>query len=152
MDSPNVTVVGLQWGDEGKGKVVDALASKSRFVSRYCGGANAGHTISVGGETFAVHLIPCGMLHEGVMNVVGNGVAFDPAVAIQEIHALRDRGVKVGAENLSILHDRPGRHAVAQAAGPAQRGAARDEEDRHDGPGHRARATPTRPTARRRSA
>lgn len=102
MNSPNVTVVGLQWGDEGKGKIVDALAGKSKFVARYCGGANAGHTVTVGKERFAVHLIPCGILHEGVVNVVGNGVAFDPVVAMEEIQHLRGRGVAVGAENLCI--------------------------------------------------
>ena len=102
MESNNVTVIGLQWGDEGKGKVVDALAPISRYVVRYCGGANAGHTVSVGGETFALHLIPCGFLHEGVGNIVGNGVAFDPAVATEEITALQDRGVRIGPENLRI--------------------------------------------------
>jgi adenylosuccinate synthase len=98
----NVTVIGLQWGDEGKGKVVDALAPSCRYVVRYCGGANAGHSVTVDGERFAMHLIPCGILNAGVMNVVGNGVAFDPAVAIEEIDALRKRGVKVGPENLLI--------------------------------------------------
>jgi adenylosuccinate synthase len=100
--SKNITVIGLQWGDEGKGKVVDALASASRYVVRYCGGANAGHTVSVQGEQFALHLIPCGILHDGVMNVIGNGVAFDPDVALLEIQSLRDRGVHVEADNLCI--------------------------------------------------
>ena len=98
----NVTVIGLQWGDEGKGKVVDALARSCRYVVRYCGGANAGHSVTVDGERFAMHLIPCGILNAGVMNVVGNGVAFDPAVAIEEIDALRKRGVKVDASNLMV--------------------------------------------------
>ncbi|HUT58741.1 MAG TPA: adenylosuccinate synthetase, partial [Phycisphaerae bacterium] len=60
--SENLTVTGLQWGDEGKGKVVDALARRCRYVVRYCGGANAGHTVNLGGEKFAMHLIPCGIL------------------------------------------------------------------------------------------
>jgi len=98
----NVTVVGLQWGDEGKGKVVDALSRVCKYVVRFCGGANAGHTVRVGQERYAMHLIPCGILHEGVTNVVGNGVAFDPAVALEEIDALRGRGVKIGPENLRI--------------------------------------------------
>ncbi|MCD4825583.1 MAG: adenylosuccinate synthase [Phycisphaerae bacterium] len=102
MKSNNVTVVGLQWGDEGKGKVVDAIADASKYVARYCGGANAGHTVKVGDEKFALHLIPCGILHENVMNIIGNGVAFDPDVAMLEMQALRKRGVKVGPENLSI--------------------------------------------------
>jgi adenylosuccinate synthase len=102
MDSNNVTVIGLQWGDEGKGKFVDALANSAKYVARYCGGANAGHTVTVDGQRFALHLIPCGILHSGVMNVVGNGVVFDPATAIEEMDALVARGVKVGPENLAI--------------------------------------------------
>ena len=102
MASENVTVVGLQWGDEGKGKVVDAVASGSRYVVRYCGGANAGHTVVVGGNKFAVHLIPCGFLHPGVVNVVAGGVAFDPGTAIEEITALRGRGVDLSGQNLRI--------------------------------------------------
>lgn len=100
--SDNVTVIGLQWGDEGKGKVVDALAKTCRYVVRYCGGANAGHTVNVNGEKFAFHLIPCGILHPEVCNIVGNGVAFDPGCAWQEITALRQRGVRVCEQNLRI--------------------------------------------------
>ena len=101
-ESKNVTVVGLQWGDEGKGKVVDAMARFCRYVVRYCGGANAGHTVTVDGERFAMHLIPCGILNEGVCNIIGNGVAFDPTVALEEISQLRDRGITVGPENLRV--------------------------------------------------
>ncbi len=101
-DTDNATVIGLQWGDEGKGKVMDALAAASRYVVRFCGGANAGHTVTVDGQRFAMHLIPCGILHPGVHNVVANGVAFDPGVALEEIAALHDRGVAAGPENLSI--------------------------------------------------
>jgi len=102
MSSGNVTVIGLQWGDEGKGKVVDALAPSRRYVVRYCGGANAGHTVTVAGERFALHLIPCGILHAGVVNVVGNGVAFDPDCAAEEIDGLRKRGVSIGPDNLRL--------------------------------------------------
>jgi adenylosuccinate synthase len=102
MEAGNFTVIGLQWGDEGKGKVVDALASHCKFVARYCGGANAGHTVRVGGEKFALHLIPCGILHPGVLNVVGNGVVFDPGGALGEIDALVKRGVSVDRRNLLI--------------------------------------------------
>ena len=98
----NVTVVGLQWGDEGKGKIVDALASRCQYVARYCGGANAGHTVTVEGQRFALHLIPSGILHAGVHNVIGNGVVFDPPTALDEMAKLRERGVKVGPENLHI--------------------------------------------------
>ena len=85
METKNVTVVGLHWGDEGKGKIVDALAKSCRYVVRFCGGANAGHTVKIGSETFAMHLLPCGVLTEGVVNVVGNGVVFDPSVALKEM-------------------------------------------------------------------
>ena len=98
----NVPVIGLQWGDEGKGKVVDALARNCRYVVRYCGGANAGHTVVAGGQRFALHLIPCGILHPGVMNLLGNGVVFDPTVAMKEIDALIARGVAVGPDNLGV--------------------------------------------------
>ena len=102
MSAQNTAVIGLQWGDEGKGKVVDALAKVCRYVVRFCGGANAGHTVHVDGERFALHLIPCGILHEGVCNVVGNGVAFDPGVALEELEGLKARGVSVGDEHLAI--------------------------------------------------
>ncbi len=102
MACANFTVIGLQWGDEGKGKVVDRLAEASRYVVRYCGGANAGHTIVVGGQRFALHLIPCGILRPSTVNVIGNGVVFDPPVAMEEITRLRARGVSVGPENLLI--------------------------------------------------
>ncbi len=102
MAKRNVTVVGLQWGDEGKGKVVDALAALCRYVVRFCGGANAGHTVTIGDETYAMHLIPCGVFNRGVMNVIGNGVVFEPAVAIQEMDELAKRGVQVGPDNLRI--------------------------------------------------
>jgi adenylosuccinate synthase len=102
MPSKNVTIVGLQWGDEGKGKIVDALARTCRYVVRFCGGANAGHTVNIAGQKFAMHLIPCGVFNRGVMNVIGNGVVFDPAVALEEIDGLAKRGVGISAENLLV--------------------------------------------------
>lgn len=102
MGKRNVTVVGLQWGDEGKGKVVDALAGSCRYVVRFCGGANAGHSVMIGPEKYAMHLIPCGVFSPGVINVIGNGVVFDPAVAIEELDGLARRGVAVGPDNLRI--------------------------------------------------
>ena len=97
----NTCVIGLQWGDEGKGKIVDALAAKHDLVVRYCGGANAGHSVTVGEEGFALHLIPSGILFEQVLCVVGNGVALDLEKILEEMDGLRERGVKV-AENLKI--------------------------------------------------
>ena len=102
MASRNVTVIGLQWGDEGKGKIVDSLAGISQYVVRYCGGANAGHTVKVGQETFALHLIPSGILRPQVCNVIGNGVAFDPPTALKEIDGLVARGIAISGDNLKI--------------------------------------------------
>ena len=95
MNSRNVTIIGLQWGDEGKGKIVDAVARSCRYVVRYCGGANAGHSVNVAGEKFGLHLVPCGILHPGVKAVIGNGLVVDPAALIAEIDALKAVGVDV---------------------------------------------------------
>jgi adenylosuccinate synthase len=88
-----VVVVGAQWGDEGKGKVVDLYAPYAELVVRYAGGANAGHTLVVRGEKLILHLIPSGILHERTMCVVGQGTVIDPAVLLREIEALDARGV-----------------------------------------------------------
>ena len=88
-------VLGLAWGDEGKGRVCDALASDVRYVARYSGGNNAGHTIRIGEEEFVVHLIPSGIVREGVVCTVGNGVVVNPEVLEQEVTALEKRGLSV---------------------------------------------------------
>ncbi|HSP79844.1 MAG TPA: adenylosuccinate synthase, partial [Myxococcaceae bacterium] len=89
---PNVVVVGAQWGDEGKGKVVDLLTQHAQVVVRFQGGNNAGHTLVVGGQKTVLHLIPSGILHPGKTCVIGNGVVVDPAVLVEEIDALKERG------------------------------------------------------------
>ena len=88
-----LVVVGAQWGDEGKGKVVDLYAPYADLVVRYAGGANAGHTLVVGGEKLILHLIPSGILHEETKCVVGQGTVIDPAVFLSEVDALNERGV-----------------------------------------------------------
>jgi adenylosuccinate synthase len=98
----NVVVVGAQWGDEGKGKVVDLLAAKARLVVRYQGGNNAGHTLVVDGAQVILHLVPSGILQPSVVNVIGNGVVVDPAVLAGEIASLRARGVDVSPERLVV--------------------------------------------------
>ncbi len=100
----NTCVVGLQWGDEGKGKIVDYLAENADFVVRYCGGANAGHTVRIGAEKYATHLLPVGVFRAGVMNVIGNGVVLDPEVLLREIDDLNARGVSVGRHNLRVSY------------------------------------------------
>ena len=88
-------VLGLAWGDEGKGRVCDALASDVSYVSRYSGGNNAGHTVRVGEEEFKLHLVPSGIVREGVVCTIGNGVVVDPDVLAQEVRALEERGLNV---------------------------------------------------------
>ena len=98
----NVVIVGTQWGDEGKGKVVDLLASEADLVVRFQGGNNAGHTLVVEGEQTICHLIPSGILHEGKKCLIGNGVVVDPKVLLEEIDFLAERGVLVSPERLSL--------------------------------------------------
>lgn len=100
-DLGNTCVVGLQWGDEGKGKIVDMLVEHFDVVVRYSGGANAGHTVVVRGEKFALHQLPSGILHPRALSIIASGVVLDPAVLLGEIQSLRQRGVKI-AENLKI--------------------------------------------------
>ncbi|AQT67621.1 Adenylosuccinate synthetase [Anaerohalosphaera lusitana] len=91
----NCCVVGLQWGDEGKGKVVDILAEKSDIVARYGGGANAGHTVIIGDEKFALHIMPSGAVRPGTACVIGNGVVVDPEILIGEIEGLAERDISL---------------------------------------------------------
>jgi adenylosuccinate synthase len=97
----NVVIVGTQWGDEGKGKIVDLLAEHADIVVRFQGGNNAGHTMVIGGEQFIFHLIPSGTL-QGKTGVIGNGVVVDPAVLIEELDRLKKRGIDVGPDQLKI--------------------------------------------------
>jgi len=90
----NTILVGLQWGDEGKGKVIDVLAKDAEYIVRFQGGNNAGHTVVVGGTTFIFHLLPSGILHKGKKCLVGNGVVVDPDVLLGEIAALRPKGIE----------------------------------------------------------
>ena len=88
-------VLGLAWGDEGKGRVCDSLASDAHYVSRYSGGNNAGHTVRVGKEEFKLHLIPSGIVREDVVCTIGNGVVVNPEVLVEEVEALEARGISV---------------------------------------------------------
>jgi adenylosuccinate synthase len=115
----NACVVGLQWGDEGKGKIVDVLTEAADVVVRYCGGANAGHSVKIGDERFATHLLPVGVFRPGVMNYLANGVVIDPDVLVGEIDAINARGVEVSPNNLRIsykAHVVMPYHKVADAA------------------------------------
>jgi len=101
---PNIVIAGAQWGDEGKGKLVDLLAPRVQVVARYNGGHNAGHTVIVGGRKFVLHLIPSGVLHDGILCVIGNGVVVDPMALERETAELAALGVEIG-DNL-VLSDR----------------------------------------------
>ena len=88
---PGIAVIGAQWGDEGKGKVVDALASEADFVVRYSGGANAGHTVVVDDEIFKLHHLPVGVLHKNAISIMGGGMVIDPWTFKEEYESFVDR-------------------------------------------------------------
>ncbi len=98
----SVVVVGTQWGDEGKGKIVDLLTRYANFIVRFQGGNNAGHTLVVEGETFVFHIIPSGILYEDKTCMIGNGVIIDPAVLLHEIQELQQKGLPVTPKRLMI--------------------------------------------------
>ena len=90
---PATSVIGAQWGDEGKGKIIDLIAHRADVVVRFQGGANAGHTVIVEGRKHVFHLLPSGVLHEGKLNVIGNGLVVDPAQLIAEIEQFEAGGI-----------------------------------------------------------
>ncbi len=118
-------VIGTQWGDEGKGRVVDLLSSRADLVARYNGGDNAGHTVTVGSQTFKLHLIPSGIIHPQTTGILGNGVVIYPATLLAEMDMLKNMGVKVDPSRLRISHAAhlitPG-HRALDAAQEAARG------------------------------
>ncbi|MGA3160052.1 MAG: adenylosuccinate synthase [Terracidiphilus sp.] len=95
MRAKTAVVLGAQWGDEGKGKIVDVLSERFTAVARYAGGHNAGHTVIIGGQKFVLQLIPCGVLRPGCRGVIGNGVVLDPIAFLKEVAKLRGLGVAV---------------------------------------------------------
>ncbi|MCU0575717.1 MAG: adenylosuccinate synthase [Desulfobacterota bacterium] len=98
----NIVVVGTQWGDEGKGKIVDLLTEKSDLIIRFQGGNNAGHTLVVGEKKVVLHLIPSGILHPGKLCVIGSGVVLDPEILLEEIDALKEKGYEVSPDTVAI--------------------------------------------------
>src|SRR5882757_4437178 len=97
----NLAVIGAQWGDEGKGKIVDLLCQDFDVVARYQGGHNAGHTVKFADQHFALRLIPSGILHRDKLCILGNGMVIDPAALLEEIGNLRKLGIEI-EENLKI--------------------------------------------------
>ena len=100
---PVTVVVGAQWGDEGKAKVIDLLAAEHTHVVRYQGGHNAGHTLVVDGETFALQLVPSGVLYDHIVPVIGNGVVVDPWHLVAEIEKLRGQGVEISPGSWEVI-------------------------------------------------
>src|SRR5437879_1522731 len=101
----NVVVVGAQWGDEGKGKIVDWLSEQADIVVRFQGGHNAGHTLVINGETYKLALLPSGVLRPSKLAVIGNGVVFDPQAFLDEVTKLKAQGVAVSPENLRVAEN-----------------------------------------------
>jgi adenylosuccinate synthase len=99
----NVVVVGSQWGDEGKGKIVDWLSEQADIVVRFQGGHNAGHTLVINGTTYKLSLLPSGVVRSGKLSVIGNGVVLDPRALIEELDRLAGQGVEVTPDNLRIV-------------------------------------------------
>lgn len=112
-------IVGAQWGDEGKGRIVDLLSRHAAVVARFNGGDNAGHTVTVGSQTFKLHLIPSGIIHEHTTGVIGNGVVVNPETLLSEVEMLRSQGIQVDERRLRLSHAAhlitPGHRALDQA-------------------------------------
>ena len=103
----NVVVIGTQWGDEGKGKIVDWLSERADVVVRFQGGHNAGHTLVIDGVTYKLNLLPSGVVRGGKLSIIGNGVVVDPWALADEIEGMRAQGVAISPENLSIAENAP---------------------------------------------
>ncbi len=100
----NACVFGVQWGDEGKGKIVDYLAEDAQVVVRYCGGANAGHTVRINGQKYSTHLLPVGIFRPGIMNLIGNGVVLDPEAFFKEVDEFIAKGFPISPDNLRVSY------------------------------------------------
>ena len=103
----NVVVVGAQWGDEGKGKIVDWLSERADVIARFQGGHNAGHTLVIDGVTYKLSLLPSGIVRGGKLSVIGNGVVLEPWALLAEIARLAEQGVDVTPQNLMIAENAP---------------------------------------------
>src|SRR5690349_20874252 len=97
-----IAVIGAQWGDEGKGKIVDLLAERFEIVARYQGGHNAGHSVQVGNQSFVLHLLPSGIVHEGKICVLGNGMVIDPKAFFEEADRLESQGIRITPERVKV--------------------------------------------------
>jgi len=101
---PFSIVIGAQWGDEGKGRIVDLLAAEADMVARYSGGDNAGHTVTVGDRTFKLHLLPSGVVHPHTIGLLGNGMVINPAILLNEMEKVRQSGISLTTDRIKISH------------------------------------------------
>ena len=101
----NVAVIGAQWGDEGKGKIVDWLSEKADVVVRFQGGHNAGHTLVINNKTYKLKLLPSGIVRKNKISIIGNGVVIDPWALLDEIEQMKNLGIKINDENLFIAEN-----------------------------------------------
>lgn len=118
-------IIGAQWGDEGKGRITDLLASQATIVARYSGGDNAGHTVTVKGEIFKLHLVPSGIIHDDTLCLIGDGVVINPTILLREMDELAERGIDVSSNQLQIsrgAHLITPAHIALDKAAEAQRG------------------------------
>ena len=124
----NVAVIGAQWGDEGKGKIVDWLSQRADIVVRFQGGHNAGHTLVINGNEFRLSLLPSGVVRPGKLSIIGNGVVVDPWALMREIDAIREKGVEVTPQSLRLADNATlilPSHALIDRAREEARGAGR---------------------------
>src|SRR5215470_17086196 len=124
----NVAVVGAQWGDEGKGKIVDWLSERADVVVRFQGGHNAGHTLVIGNVTYKLSLLPSGVVRKGKLSIIGNGVVVDPWALLDEIEAMRAKGVEITPQVLKLADNAAlilPSHAALDRAREERRGAGR---------------------------
>jgi adenylosuccinate synthase len=141
----NVVVVGAQWGDEGKGKIVDWLSERADVIARFQGGHNAGHTLVINGEVFKLSLLPSGIVRPGKLSVIGNGVVLDPWALIAEIGKLRGQGVAISPENLMIAENTAKARTRSPRSAPPGAASARPTRTRSGGAPCGSPIWPTRP-------
>ncbi len=121
----NVAVIGAQWGDEGKGKIVDWLSERADVVVRFQGGHNAGHTLVIGNVEYKLSLLPSGVVRPDKLSIIGNGVVVDPWALLKEIDAIAAKGVRVTPDNLKLADNAVAHPALARPDRPGPRGGAR---------------------------
>ena len=121
----SIAILGAQWGDEGKGKIVDLLTEKSDAVVRFQGGHNAGHTLVIDGKTYKLSILPSGIIRKNKISIIGNGVVLDPWTLLDEIKKIKDSGIDITNENLKISNSAPlilPIHSLIDKAREVQRG------------------------------